>query len=47
LSDLGKPIRDFFGEDTIANVLMIGQVDHDFFSKMTVDEEAKLLLTKY
>ena len=47
MSMQGKPLRNFFGEDMINNLLAIQKCDFDYLADKTLEEEVKILIDKY
>lgn len=43
----GQPLRHFFGEELIKNILLVNQVDFDYFASADLEDEVKLLLERY
>ena len=45
--DVGKPIRDLFGDHALNNYLAVHKRDHDLFSNVTLEEEINILTEKF
>lgn len=46
-SPSGQPLRHFFGDELIRNILLVHQEDFKFFANSDIEEEVKLLLERY
>ena len=45
-AEVGKPIRELFGMKALENYLAVLETDHDLFSKMTFEQEVRILVEK-
>ncbi len=43
----GKPLRDFFGEELVRNILTVHEQDFEYFKNATFEEEVSALIDKY
>ena len=46
-SELGKPIREFLGEDLVHNIVNVWSIDHKFFKDLSLEDEVKHLIERY
>jgi glutamine synthetase len=47
MSEEGKPLREFFGEVLIRNILSTYEEDHHFFEGKTIEDEVQHLVQRY
>ena len=47
MGEEGEPLRQFFGETLIKNILVSNEQEYEFLKGMTPEEEAKLLVNRY
>ncbi|CDW89798.1 glutamate--ammonia ligase [Stylonychia lemnae] len=47
MSEQGQPLRHFFGDELILNILRVHQQDFEFFKDINHEDELRLLLERY